>query len=382
MDKEKLDIQLLDYWQGETLSKEEKAEVLLWLEESEEHRQYYETLKRDYLRQRWAMRERLIGRKDERRYRKMAKKRKMIRVITTFAASVLLALGVGYYGSRPQPEPVPVIAKGEIKAGSAKAKLYLSTGKTVELERENMDIFEQQDVSIKVNTGGIIAYQDTSASGAMSTVAYNRLAVNKGGEYKIVLSDSSEVWVNSASELVYPIRFVGKKRVVKLQGEAYFKVRADAERPFAVEVNGVEVTAVGTEFNVNTRKKNKVESVLVEGKINIRKGQTRAMLRPNQLAIYDAESGQIEVKDVDVRKYIDWKSGDFIFSDDRLEDVMDKLSLWYDCEVFYLDAKLKEVRLSGDMKRYGQVEEFLRFLEISTGAKFEVRGKAIFVSAK
>ena len=85
---------------------------------------------------------------------------------------------------------------------------------------------------------------------------------------------------------------------------------------------------------------------------------------------------------MDVRKYIDWKNGDFVFSGDRLEEVMDKLSLWYDCKVFYQNADLKDVRLSGDMKRYGEVEEFLHFLEISTGARFEVQGKTIIVGSK
>ena len=188
--------------------------------------------------------------------------------------------------------------------------------------------------------------------------------------------------MNSESELVYPILFVGDKRIVKLRGEAYFKVRADAERPFIVDVDGVEVRAVGTEFCVNTRKENKVESVLVEGKVNVRKGDDGVMLQPNQLAVYDVRTNRIEVKNVDVRKYIDWKNGDFVFSGDRLEEVMDKLSLWYDCKVFYQNADLKDVRLSGDMKRYGEVEEFLHFLEISTGARFEVQGKTIIVGSK
>ena len=228
----------------------------------------------------------------------------------------------------------------------------------------------------------MVAYQDTAVAMTEREMAYNRLVVNRGGEYRIVLSDGSEVWVNSESELVYPILFVGDKRIVKLRGEAYFKVRADAERPFIVDVDGVEVRAVGTEFCVNTRKENKVESVLVEGKVNVRKGDDGVMLQPNQLAVYDVRTNRIEVKNVDVRKYIDWKNGDFVFSGDRLEEVMDKLSLWYDCKVFYQNADLKDVRLSGDMKRYGEVEEFLHFLEISTGARFEVQGKTIIVGSK
>ena len=382
MNQEELDIRLLQHWQGEPLFPGEEAEIRAWLDASEEHELYYEELKRDYLRQRWVMREGLIGRKGERRYRQVARRKVLVKWVTTVAASLLLLVGVGYYGWQVEVEPEQVVVVNDIHVGSAKAKLYLSSGDEIALEKENMAIRERQDVAIRVNESGVVAYQDTAVAMTEREMAYNRLVVNRGGEYRIVLSDGSEVWVNSESELVYPILFVGDKRIVKLRGEAYFKVRADAERPFIVDVDGVEVRAVGTEFCVNTRKENKVESVLVEGKVNVRKGDDGVMLEPNQLAVYDVRTNRIEVKNVDVRKYIDWKNGDFVFSDDRLEEVMDKLSLWYDCKVFYQNADLKDVRLSGDMKRYGEVEEFLHFLEISTGARFEVQGKTIIVGSK
>ena len=382
MNREELDIRLLQHWQGEPLSPGEEAEIQAWLDESEEHGLYYEELKRDYLRQRWVMREGLIGRKGERRYRQVARRKVLVKWVTTVAASLILLVGVGYYGWQVEVEPEQVVVVNDIHVGSAKAKLYLSSGDEIALEKENMAIRERQDVAIRVNESGVVAYQDTAVVMTERERAYNRLVVNRGGEYRIVLSDGSEVWVNSESELVYPIRFVGDKRIVKLRGEAYFKVQADAKRPFIVDVDGVEVRAVGTEFCVNTRKENKVESVLVEGKVNVRKGDDGVMLEPNQLAVYDVRTNRIEVKNVDVRKYIDWKNGDFVFSDDRLEEVMDKLSLWYDCKVFYQNADLKDVRLSGDMKRYGEVEEFLHFLEISTGARFEVQGKTIIVGSR
>ena len=382
MNREELDIRLLQHWQGEPLSPGEEAEIQAWLDESEEHGLYYEELKRDYLRQRWVMREGLIGRKGERRYRQVVRRKVLVKWVTTVAASLILLVGAGYYGWQVEVEPEQVVVVNDIHVGSAKAKLYLSSGDEIALEKENMAIRERQDVAIRVNESGVVAYQDTAVAMTEREMAYNRLVVNRGGEYRIVLSDGSEVWVNSESELVYPIRFVGDKRIVKLRGEAYFKVQADAKRPFIVDVDGVEVRAVGTEFCVNTRKENKVESVLVEGKVNVRKEDDGVMLEPNQLAVYDVRTNRIEVKNVDVRKYIDWKNGDFVFSDDRLEEVMDKLSLWYDCKVFYQNADLKDVRLSGDMKRYGEVKEFLHFLEISTGARFEVQGKTIIVGSR
>lgn len=384
MNQEERDIRLLEYWQGESLSSEEVREVESWLGEKGENRRYFEDLQREFLRQRWVMRERLVSRKGERRFRRVARKRAMFRRAVAVAAcvSVLLLAGGGYYWWTGEVRDVPLAEGGVIHHGSSKARLFLSTGDVVELGKERKSLREQQAVAIDVEQEGMVAYRDSVTVGETGNMVYNKLVVNRGGEYRIVLADGSEVWVNSESELVYPVRFVGEKRVVRLKGEAYFKVQADADHPFIVEANGVEVAAVGTEFNVNSRKEKVVESVLVKGRVGVENGIRQVMLKPNQLAVCDVETSGIVVKEVDIRKYIDWTNGDFVFSDDRLEDVMNKLALWYDCDVVYADEDLKEIRLSGDMKRYGEVEEFLHFLKISTGARFSVKNKTIVVSIK
>lgn len=384
MNREERDIRLLEYWQDEILSLEEVREVESWLGEKVENRRYFEDLQREFLRQRWAMRERLVSRKGERRFRQVARKRMMLRRAVAVAAcvSVLVLAGIGYYWRGEGMRDVQLVGNEAIHHGSSKARLFLSTGDVVELGKERKSLREQQSVAINVEQEGMVAYRDSMITGEIGNIVYNKLVVNRGGEYRIALADGSEVWVNSESELVYPVRFVGEKRVVRLKGEAYFKVQADADRPFIVEANGVEVVAVGTEFNVNSRKEKVVESVLVKGLVEVENGTRQVMLTPNQLAVCDVETNGIVVKGVDIRKYIDWKNGDFVFSDDRLEDVMNKLALWYDCDVVYADAELREIRLSGDMKRYGEVEEFLHFLEISTGVCFNVKNKTIVVSIK
>lgn len=384
MNREEWDIRLLEYWQGESLSPEEIRAVENWLGEKVENRRYYEDLQRSFLRQRWVMRERLVSRKGERRFRQVARKRTMLRRAVAVAAcvSAFVLAGIGYYWRGEEMRNVQLVENGAIHHGSSKACLYLSTGDMVELGKERKSLRERQSVAIDVKQEGMVAYRDSMTTGEVGDMVYNKLVVNRGGEYRIVLADGSEVWVNSESELVYPVRFAGEKRVVQLKGEAYFKVQADADHPFIVEANGVDVVAVGTEFNVNSRKEKVVESVLVKGRVEVENGIRQVMLNPNQLAVCDVETNGIMVKEVDVRKYIDWKNGDFVFSDDRLEDVMNKLALWYDCDVVYSDESLKGIRLSGDMKRYGEVEEFLHFLEISTGARFNVKNKTIVVSIK
>lgn len=380
MNREEWDARLLAFWQNEPLDEKEREEIRHWLQESEQHRCHYRQLQKSYLRQRWIMREPLIRRKEERRYRLVARRRRIVRRWTVAAAAVclLIAIDIGIY-DRVQPgQVVPVAVNAQIEPGSAKAKLYLSSGEEVVLSKESLSLTERHTF-IDVDGEGAVAYRKGGEPSPESGV-YNRLVVERGGEYKLILSDGSEVWVNSATVLEYPVVFSGNRRIVKLNGEAYFKVQADSLRPFiVVAAGGMEVCALGTEFNVNAYAERFVESVLVKGKISVGKEDRRVTLRPAQLAVYDRETGQTDVTDVDIRKYIDWKSGEFIFSDDRLEEVMKKITLWYDCEVMFTDPGLKDMRLSGNMRRYDSVEKFLHYLEITTGAKFVVKGRTIFV---
>lgn len=373
-----MDICLLALWQGEPLEAGEEEAVRQWLQESDEHRLYYSRLKRDYLRQRWAMREGLIRRKPERRYRTFARRRRMMRRWMTVAASVSLLLVTGL--SLYLWQTVQTGGNDDIVPGSARAKLYLSSGEEIVLSDVSRSI-DEGNARIDVSDYGTLTYEERSVEKSEENTV-NRLVVERGGEYKLLLSDGSEVWVNSASELEYPVRFSGQRRVVRLKGEAYFKVHADASRPFVVIANGVEVSALGTEFNVNTYTERFVKSVLVRGKICVGKEESQVVLNPDQLAVYDRQTGRTEVKNVDVRKYIDWKSGDFIFSDDRLEEVMEKIALWYDCRVVFADEALKDMLMSGNMRRYESVERFLYYLKITTGARYEIKDRTIFIYAR
>lgn len=386
MNSEERDSSLLSLWCGEAMEKGEREEVERWLAESEDHRRYYRELQKDYLRQRWTLRTLLIACREERRYRRVEARRRMVRRTLLSAASVCLLCGVGvglWWHNRQMPaEPVPVVAaKPAIQPGSAKAKLYLSTGQEILLGKETCSISDQQ-ADIDVSAAGALAYKGTPAGTEEETPVYNRLVVEKGGEYKLELADGSEVWVNSKTELEYPVRFVGNRRVVRLRGEAYFKVQADSLRPFIVEVDGIEVTALGTEFNVNTYTERQVQSVLVKGSIGVGTAGRSVKVSPGHLAVYDSATGQIKMEKVDVRKYIAWKNGDFVFSQDRLEEVMVEIARWYDCEVVFRDNALKDMRLSGDIQRYADVDRLTHYLERTTGARFVVNGKTIFIYAR
>ena len=203
----------------------------------------------------------------------------------------------------------------------------------------------------------------------------------RGGEYALQLSDSTKIWVNSESELRYPETFGADVRVVDLKGEAYFSVTKDSVRPFIVRTGGMELRVLGTEFNVNAYEDGDgLVTTLVSGKVALRAGNASLMLEPGEQAVLSVDGFSKEL--VNVQRVVAWKDGVVAFEDERLEDLMDKLSRWYDVQVFYQNADLQDVRITGYIDRYKDIQILLDKLEMLDLAEFEVRGRTITVREK
>ena len=174
--------------------------------------------------------------------------------------------------------------------------------------------------------------------------------------------------------------FAGDERVVSLSGEAYFEV-AKSEKPFWVKVGNLALKVYGTSFNINTHVDGKIRTVLVEGKVGISvAGQKECILMPSQLAEFDVDKGTIEVRDVDVFPYIAWTRGEFVFEGERLETIMETLSLWYDMEVFYANERMKDLHFTGIVKRYEDVDVILNVLEKTVSVHFNRKGKVLIIN--
>lgn len=162
-----------------------------------------------------------------------------------------------------------------------------------------------------------------------------------------------------------------------MRGEAYFEVAKMQDKPFIVKVDQMSVNVLGTKFNISTRVENVVQTVLVEGKVRLESKGRQVVLKPSQKADFDSESEDWTVENVDVSSYVAWKDGNFVFDNKSLEYIMNRLSLWYDVEVQYSDEGVKGVKLSGDMKRYKNIQELLYFFERISDVRFVIKGKKI-----
>ena len=166
--------------------------------------------------------------------------------------------------------------------------MVLSSGEKVNMGAEACELEERDGTALQVSENGQIAYhsgKDDKVAEEKGEDVMNRLLVPRGGEFSLTLADGTCVWLNAETELLCPVRFNGKQRVVQLKGEAYFKVAKNQDMPFLVQVGDVAVKVYGTEFNMNTY--DGVETVLVTGAVSINQGNREVMLKPNQKGLFD-----------------------------------------------------------------------------------------------
>ena len=273
------------------------------------------------------------------------------------------------------------MASHTIEPGGAKASLILSTGDVVDLAATSGAIRVNDGMVIQ-NCGNMLSYQDTAGKVPTDSLIYNVVTVPKGGEYQLVLSDGTQVYLNSMTRIRYPVRFTGDTRDVELEGEAYFEVARDEEKPFVVRTACYDVTVLGTRFNVTAyRDEVFTSTTLVQGAVAVSgKGITGSKrLHADERLVLDKATGGVKVEKVDVSYYTAWKDGKFRFRDVRLEEIMRIVERWYDVTVEYDSDEVKDFRFGFNMSRHETIEPLLRVFELNGKVKIERNGKVLKV---
>ena len=373
--------QLIAYFCHELKDKEQQ-EVEEWLAASEQHRKIYRQICRTILWTRWSRKEQSINGQIALRRLKRKQYQPFFsgwRYVAALAILSLLVAGGLLWKQAVQPTTVNM---AEVQPGSSKARLILSTGEQIDITRKKATVTEQNGSVLKWDTTGQIHYQHSGRTG--EALIHNRIEIPRGGEFQITLSDGTRVWLNAASELEYPVEFAADMREVKLQGEAYFEVATDADHPFLVRVGHYCLQVYGTKFNLNTYEPNRIEVALVEGSIGFQANEDVPEVRliPNQVGIADPTSGRTQIYDTDISPHIAWKNNDMVFVNERLESIMQKVERWYDVEVGFGKAELKELRFYGDVKRYADIRELLAYLEQTSRAQFKIEGRMVVITEK
>jgi len=299
------------------------------------------------------------------------------------AIAILVSVGARFYFNQPQKPFKKVVQKrplhNDVLPGGNKAVLTLANGKKIILDNANTGVLAKQgSTDIDKTKDGQIIYKAFNHGQNDQNIALNTISTPTGGQYQVVLSDGSKVWLNAASSLRFPAVFKGKTREVEITGEAYFEVAKNAAMPFLVKTGRTVIEVLGTNFNVMAyRDESFIKTTLLEGSVKVRSGNSINFLKPGQQALLNAQGQTKIIEDVDVDDETAWKNGLFQFKDAGIEAVMRQIERWYNVTISY-EGKIPVKQFTGRISRNVKVSELLNMLKYFD-VNFKIDGRNIIV---
>ncbi|WP_075557133.1 FecR family protein [Parabacteroides timonensis] len=216
-------------------------------------------------------------------------------------------------------------------------------------------------------------------------LAYMEVASMVGSKTRVLLPDSTIVWLNGNSYIRYPEVFDENTRQIELIGEAFFDVTENKEKPFIVNLEGMHVQVLGTEFNILADANSGViETTLIEGSVALFNEQNSSptadrILVPGQQALFDKQSGSIEVRPVRTSSYTSWMTGDFFFEKITFGEILSVLERSFSVKFHLKNEAIKEVFLTAQFTHKESLEEILSILQISMRYKFEIKDRDVYI---
>jgi ferric-dicitrate binding protein FerR (iron transport regulator) len=368
----------------------EEEEILLqkWLDQDDSHQKYFRDALNYYsngtqfanTREELKTALKKIHRKAGIHIPSKSKRIILITSITGIAASILFLI----YFQFNKADTIEVIKVEEhaqsIVPGSNKAVLILADGSEHDLTSGTNSIITTEGTEIK-NSGNKLEYSGNNE--VVAEIKYNTLKIPRGGEYFLIMADSTKVWLNSETTLRFPVQFAGDVRRVELIGEAYFEVTRKNKIPFIVVSGNQQVRVLGTQFNISSYPENSaIYTTLVEGSVEVTlegNPEEKISLKPSEQGYFLKNENNIQKRNVDVNQYIAWKDGRFVFSDQLLGDIMETLSKWYDVQVTFSDEELKTLRFTGNLERHADFSDILGKIQRTNEVKFEITNKLITI---
>lgn len=225
---------------------------------------------------------------------------------------------------------------------------------------------------------------------AVPSVRINEIRVPQGGGANtLILSDGSKVVLNASSVFRYPATFDNDRREVYLEGEAYFEVTHDPQKPFVVKLRKQHITVLGTTFNIEAYNDcSYTLTTLLTGSIRLEafdeegKAMSRMLLSPNQQACSDNRTGAVSLRNIDASLANAWTHNEYKFKNESLESIFRKLEHRYDVRIFLENDSLKQIRYTGTFSYDQDILEVLNIVNYEKQFVFKRAGKNIFISKR
>ncbi len=262
------------------------------------------------------------------------------------------------------------------------AKLVLGDGRTVYLESQSADAFTEKDGTRLENKANELVYASSETG---DQPVFNTLIIPRGSVYQLRLSDGTEISLNSGSTLRYPTQFKGKTRQVFLTGEAYFDVAHDAHHPFIVTADKMDVTVLGTRFNVSSYPEDaQQKTTLFQGAVKISEAvagkKKEVLLKPGYEAVLQKNEGEIVVNKIKESGKPGWKENMFVFENETLGNIMKKLSREYNIKVMHMEGVDSSFHFTGRIKMGDNLKDLIDLIELTGKVKFIIKNDELWVT--
>ena len=319
--------------------------------------------------------------------RQRTRKNRRIKTIIRYAAILTLPLvAAGIFLLQKNDRQAIVSISEVIKPGEHKAVLITGGGERITLSDSTLSpIQEQNGMIVNVMNNKVFYTLPEDSLCTQESPIFNTLQIPRGGEYFLTLADGTEVWLNAETEIRYPVQFTGNKRVVYLDGEAYFTVAPDKKKPFTVVSTHASVSVLGTQFNFRAYPDEQdVQTTLVSGSVIMQSEKYKQQIKlvPGEQGVLEKNSAKLMKQEVNTYLYTAWKDGRFAFRDARLEDLFNILARWYDLSVFYQSPEAKDIRFTGDLNKTDDFKSILKIIEQNERVIFTVNQRTVFIQAK
>ena len=379
--------ELIAHFLSNTITPEEQIELQQWRDTSSENEELFkricdtENFARHY--EESNKFDKQVGWEHLNQRMRSLKRRNLVIKLSRYAAIMLLPLAVGVLLMTTFTPFEATVAEQiqkqtvQILPGEKRAVLTLGNGETIDLKATSEKMMTEKDGTAITVDSTTLNYQQKETQAKPEKEIYNKVEIPRGGEYSLTLSDGTKVYLNAMSSLSFPVRFLGNRRAVELTGEAYFEV-AKGATPFIVKMNNMEVEVLGTAFNISSYSGEDCQTTLVEGSLKVEMATgTSCILKPSEQAYVKPGTDHLNVRTVDTSIYTSWVDGKIYFRDERLEDIMNALSRWYDMQVFYSEPSVKNLRFGCNVNRYKDITPFLELLEKTEKVDITIKGKTI-----
>jgi ferric-dicitrate binding protein FerR (iron transport regulator) len=205
-----------------------------------------------------------------------------------------------------------------------------------------------------------------------------------GSQTKIILPDSTVVWLNSGSSLKYNRSFGKKSREVALAGEGYFEVKKDKTKPFTVHTDSINVNVLGTVFNVKAYTEEATVTVnLIEGSVAVSLPKATIegslIMKPNERLVFDKQTKDIKTSEVDAARSALWTTGKLCFVDATLEQIAKDLERKYDVKIQIASEKTKNEVFSGSINLNLSLKEVLSYIDVDKKFSINQNGDTIYI---